>query len=82
MDYQVRILLDNLISSGKLNQSDVDKLKLDALAKGVDVIEMLLEREILSEKDVLESKSKMCLFCSLFAWQRSQLSTDLLVLSK
>lgn len=59
MDYQVRILLENLISSGKVNQVDAEKIKLEAISKGLDVITLLLEKELISEHDVLEAKAKM-----------------------
>lgn len=79
MDYQVRILLDSLTLSGKLNPADVDKLKLEALSKGVDLISLLLEKEILTEKDVLEAKSKM-LGIPLFLESRIAVSPEALAL--
>ncbi len=79
MDYQVRILLDNLVSGGRLSQPEVDKLKLEALSKGVDLISLLLDREILSEKDVLEAKAKM-LGVPLFLESRIAVSPELLSL--
>lgn len=79
MDYQIRILLDSLISSGKLSSTDVDKLKLDALSKNIDLIDLLLQREILSEKDVLEAKSKM-LGIPLFLESRIAVSPEALAL--
>ena len=79
MDYQTRILLDNLISGGKISQSDIDKFKLEALSKGVDVVSLLLEKEVLSRNDVLEAKAKM-LGVSVFAESRAAVSPDLLSL--
>ena len=79
MDYQVRILLDSLIANGKLTQADVDKLKLEALSKGIDMISLLVSREILTEKEVLEAKSKM-LGIQLFLESRIAVSPEALSL--
>ncbi len=79
MDYQVRILLDTLVSSGKLSKEEVDKVKVEAVTKGVDVITYLLEKEILTDKDILEAKSKI-LGVPLFLESRLAVSPELLTL--
>lgn len=77
MDYQARILLDNLLASGKLAQEEIENIKVEAVSKGVDVITYLLEKEIIKETDVLEAKSKV-LGVPLFLESRLTVSPELL----
>lgn len=79
MDYQVRALLDNLLNSGKLTQEEIDKIKIEAISKGIDVLGYLLQKEIVSERDVLESKSKI-LGVPLFLDSRITVSPEIIAL--
>ena len=79
MDYQVRMLLDTLISSGKVNQSELEKIKLEALSSGVDVLSLLVKKDVLKEVDILEAKAKM-LGIPLFLETRLTVSPELLSL--
>lgn len=77
MDYQVRILLETLVSSGKLSQTDLEKFKIESLAKKVDILSLLVSKEILSDKDILEEKSKM-LGVPLFLESRLTVSPEVI----
>lgn len=79
MDYQVRMLLDALTSSGKVNQVDLEKIKLEALSSGVDVLSLLIKKDVIKEKDILEAKAKM-LGVPLFLESRLTVSPELLSL--
>ena len=46
MDYQARTLLDDLLSSGKIKQEDVERIKIEAVSKGVDVVSYLLQKKL------------------------------------
>lgn len=77
MDYQVRALLDSLLSSGKLTQEEIDKIKVEAVSKGIDVLAYLLQKEVVTERDVLESKSKI-LGIPLFMESRITVSPEII----
>ncbi len=77
MDYQARTLLDDLLSSGKIKQEDVERIKIEAVSKGIDVVSYLLQKEIIAEKDVLGVKSKL-LGVPLFMESRLTVSPDLI----
>ncbi len=79
MDYQVRTLLSNLVSAGKLTELEIDKLKIEAVSKNEDIVTYLLEKGIVDEKDVLEVKAKT-LGISLFTDSRLTVSPDLIAL--
>ena len=79
MDYQVRTLLSNLVSSGKLSQEELEKLKIEAVSKNEDIVTYLLEKGLVVEKDVLEVKAKT-LGVSLFTESRLTVSPDLIAL--
>ena len=79
MDYQARILLDSLLTNGKLTEVEIEKLKIEAVSKGVDIITYLLQKEVIKDKDVLEAKSKI-LGVPLFLDSRLTVSPEILSL--
>lgn len=79
MDYQARTLLSDLVAKGKLTQEEVEKIKIDAVSKGVDIVTYLLSQAIITERDVLEVKANL-LGMPLFMESRLTVSPDLISL--
>jgi len=77
MDYQAKTLLDSLVSGGKLTVEEIEKLKVEAAAKGVDIVAYLLEKGLIVELDILKVKSKL-LGIPLFTESRLTVSPDLI----
>ncbi len=79
MDYQARNLLEGLLASGKLKQEDIEKLKVEAITRNMDISSYLLEKELVTEADILNTKSKL-LGIPLFLESRLTVSPDLISL--
>ncbi len=69
--------MDSLVSGGKLTVEEIEKLKVEAAAKGVDIVAYLLEKGLIVELDILKVKSKL-LGIPLFTESRLTVSPDLI----
>lgn len=79
MDYQARALLDLLVTSQKVSAADLDKLKIEALTKGVDLVAYLVDKGVADEKDLVKAKSTV-LGVPVYMDSRITVSPDLLSL--
>lgn len=59
MDYQESALLDYLVSSGRLTQNQLDGLKIEAVTSGKSLTNLLLEKRLVTDSDLVEAKAKV-----------------------
>lgn len=59
MDYQEKALLDFLLSTGRLDASKVDALKVEAVTSGKSLTDLLLNKRIITEDDLAQAKAKV-----------------------
>lgn len=79
MDYQAKALLDLLVASGKVTNEELEKIKIEALTKGEEIVSYLLKVGIATDDDVIEAKSKS-LGVPVYSDSRINVSPDLLSL--
>lgn len=79
MDYQDEALISVFLADGKLDQQRYDALKLEAVTLNKSLLEVLLERRIVSEDDVSMAKAKV-LGIPYFAENKVSVNPELLAL--
>lgn len=79
MDYQEIALLDFLVSSGKLDDEAVGKLKIEAVTSGKSLTELLVEKRLVNERDIAEAKAKV-LGITYFSESKISVEPELLTL--
>lgn len=79
MDYQEKALLDFLLSSGRIDSSKVDILKVEAMTSGKSLTDLLLDKHIITEDDLSQARAKI-LNIPYFSESKITVSPDLLAL--
>lgn len=79
MDYQEDALLTALVEEGKLTSEQRNALKIEAVSVGKNLLDLLLEKRVVSEEDVAMVKAKV-LNIPYYSESRVSVSPELLVL--
>lgn len=79
MDYQEKALLDFLLSSGRIDSSKVDTLKVEAMTSGKSLTDLLLDKHIITEDDLSQARAKI-LNIPYFSESKITVSPDLMAL--
>lgn len=58
MDYQVKTLLDFLLSAGRLDSAKAEALKVEAMTGGTSLIDLLLSKRVITKEDLAKAKAK------------------------
>lgn len=79
MDYQEDALLSVLVSGGTLTKEQLDSLKIESVTLGKNLLDLLLEKRIVSDEDVAKGKAKV-LNIPYYSDTKVSVSPELLVL--
>lgn len=79
MDYQEDALISALLANGKLTQAQLDSLKIESVTLGKKILDLLLEKRIVSEDDMAQAKAKV-LNIPYFSESKVSVSPELLAL--
>jgi type IV pilus assembly protein PilB len=79
MDYQVKALLDFLLSAGRLDSAKAEALKVEAMTSGVSLTDLLLSKRVITKEDLAKTRAKV-LDIPYFSESKITVSPDVLAL--